>query len=233
MLKSRAMKPVLPSLFVGAVLVFTLTGCCCLCKSGGSHQADLFNGKNLDGWNYVLADPQVARDAVWTVHDGLIDCKGEPLGMLYTTEKFTNFRLVVEYRWPPGVKPTNSGLFTRINGPAQAVPRCLEAQLQHGNAGDVLGLQGMTLASQPRTFEVKKHPLAGDIAGVKKLVDTEKPAGEWNRVEVLAQGANYTVWVNGQKVNEVSGAEVTSGPIGLQSEGGPIHFRKATITRLD
>jgi hypothetical protein len=226
------MKPVFSFPLIGAALVLTLAGCCCL-KPGESKEAALFNGKDLAGWNYFLADPKLPRDAVWTVHDGLIDCKGEPLGMLYTTEKFTNFRLVVEYRWPPGVKPTNSGLFSRINGPAQPIPRCLECQLQHGSAGDVLGLQGMTLASQPRTFEIKKHPLAGDIIGVKKLADAEKPAGEWNNVEVLAAGANYTVWVNGQKVNEVIGAEVTAGPIGLQSEGGPIQFRKVVVTRMD
>jgi hypothetical protein len=210
-----------------------LSGCSTSSSKSVSAPVELFNGQNLDGWQYVLADPAVSRDAVWSVHDGMIICRGEPLGVLYTTARFTSFRLVLEYRWAPGSKPGNSGILTRINGPARALPRCAEVQLQHGNAGDVLGLHGLSVtAGQPRFFEVKAHPVAGDIAGVKKLADAEKPAGEWNRVELLAQGGRYTVWMNGQQVNEASGVEVMAGPIGLQSEGGEIHFRRATLTPL-
>ena len=146
---------------------------------------------------------------------------------------FTNFRLVVEYRWPPGQKPGNSGILTRINGPVRALPRAAEVQLMHGNAGDVLGLQGMqVLDGQPRFFAVNAHEIAGDIRGVKKLVDAEQPPGEWNRVEVLAEGGSYTVWMNGQQINHAVGVEIRPGPIGLQSEGGEIHFRRATLTPL-
>jgi len=153
--------------------------------------------------------------------------------VLHTKRAFTSFRLVLEYRWAPGQQPGNSGILTRINGPARALPRCAEVQLQHGNAGDVLGLQGLTVAAgQPRLFEVKAHKIAGDIAGVKKTVDAEKPAGEWNRVEVLAEGGTYTVWMNGQQINQATGVEVTAGPLGLQSEGGEIHFRRVSLTPL-
>ena len=165
--------------------------------------------------------------------DRLLICTGEPLGVLQTERAFTNFRLVVEYRWPPGQKPGNSGILTRINGPVRALPRAAEVQLMHGNAGDVLGLQGMqVLDGQPRFFAVNAHEIAGDIRGVKKLVDAEKPPGEWNRVEVLAEGGSYTVWMNGQPINHAVGVEIRPGPIGLQSEGGEIHFRRATLTPL-
>jgi hypothetical protein len=214
-------------------LALGLTACSTPTSQPGNTPVELFNGRNLEGWQHVLADPAISRDAVWSVRDGMIVCRGEPLGMLYTTAAFTNFRLIVEYRWAPGGKPGNSGILTRINGPTRALPRCTEVQLQHGNAGDVLGLHGMTVtAGQPRSFAVKAHKIAGDIAGVKKLADAEKPAGEWNRVEVLAQGGHYTVWVNGQQINEATGVEVSTGPIGLQSEGGEIHFRRVTLTPL-
>jgi len=202
------------------------------------HRADpgpleLFNGRNLQGWKHVLADPAAPRDAVWSVREGLLICKGRPLGVLHTEKKFQNFRLVLEYRWAPGEKPGNSGILSRINGPARALPRCAEVQLMHGNAGDVLGLQGMKVAAgQPRFFEVKAHKIAGDIAGVRRLADAERPPGEWNRVEVLAQGDGYTVWMNEQKINQATGVEVIAGPLGLQSEGGEIHFRRATLTPL-
>jgi hypothetical protein len=153
--------------------------------------------------------------------------------VLHTQRKYKNFRAVVEYRWAPGAEPGNSGILTRINGAPRALPRCAEVQLKHGSAGDVLGLQGMTVvAGQPRFFETKGHKIAGDIAGVKKISDAEKPASEWNRVEVFAKDGDYTVWMNGQQINQVTGVEVVAGPLGLQSEGGEIHFRRATLTPL-
>jgi hypothetical protein len=218
---------------IGLAGLLAFTACNSMEKASSLKTTGLFNGRNLDGWTHVLADPSVPRDAVWSVMDGILICKGTPLGVLHTKRAFTNFRLVLEYRWAPGTPPGNSGILTRINGPSRALPRCAEVQLQHGNAGDVLGLQGMNVAAgQPRFFEVKAHKIAGDIAGANKTLDAEKPAGEWNRIEVLADGANYTVWMNGQQINQVTGVEVVAGPLGLQSEGGEIQFRNVVLTPL-
>jgi len=227
------MKNTLFPLLSTVALALGLTACSTSPSKHSRAPMELFNGRDLDGWQHALAEPAVPRDAVWAVRDGMIVCQGEPLGVLYTQATFTDFRLVVEYRWGVADKPGNSGILTRINGPTRALPRCAEVQLQHGSAGDILGLQGMAVAAgQPRFFGIKAHKVAGDIAGVKKLADTEKPAGEWNRVEVLAQNSCYTVWMNGQQINEASGVEVCAGPVGLQSEGGEIHFRRVTLTPL-
>lgn len=217
----------------GLLLALGLASCSTGNRDARSAPVALFNGRNLDGWRHVLADPSVPRDQVWTVHDGVIECKGTPLGFIGTTRSFGNFRLRVEYRWKPGAKPGNSGVFSRINGAERALPRCVETQLMHGSAGDVLGLQGMRIANdQDRFFHIAKHELAGDIDGVKKSVDAEAAPGVWNEVEILAEGANYTVWLNHRKVNEVRGVETLTGPIGLQSEGGEIQFRRVVVTPL-
>lgn len=226
----RMKRQLLFTLFAVAV---TLTACRTASDRSASRPIELFNGRNLAGWTHVLEKPDVPREAVWSVRDRILICAGKPLGVLQTEREFTSFRLVVEYRWAPGTKPGNSGILTRINGPARALPRSAEVQLMHGNAGDVLGLQGMrVLGGQPRSFEVKAHAVAGDISGVRKLVDAEKPPGEWNRIEVLADGGSYTVWMNGQQINHAVGVEILPGPIGLQSEGGEIHFRRVTLTPL-
>lgn len=191
----------------------------------------LLEGNSLAGWAHVLADPAVPREKVWTLRDGLLVCTGEPIGVLYTEKHYTNFHLELEYRWAPGGKPGNSGIMSRITPGTGALPRTVELQLHHGNAGDVIGLQGFPIAEggQPRWFE-RDSKVAGKISGVKKAVAAEAPPGEWNRVELEARGDRYTVKLNGQVVNEVSGVEVRAGPIGLQSEGGEIHFRRVRLT---
>jgi hypothetical protein len=217
----------------GLALLLAATGCNRPQQTAVKSPQELFNGKDLAGWTHVLEEPSVPRDAVWSVQEGILVCKGTPLGVLQTERAFQNFRLALEYRWAPGSKPGNSGILTRINGKRRPLPRCAEVQLMHGSAGDVLGLQGMTVAAgQPRFFEVKAHKVAGDIAGVKNLTDAEQPAGEWNRIEVLAEGSSYTVWMNGQQINQATGVEVIAGPLGLQSEGGEIQFRRVTLTPL-
>lgn len=214
------------------LLLLGVASCCTPSHDQGA--VELFNGKDLAGWQYVLAEPQVKMSEVWSVQDGVLTCQGKPLGALYRGPAVANFRLVVEYRWPPGSKPGNSGIFSRISTPLQPLPCAVEVQLQHGSAGDILGLRGKSIAAgQPRFFEVKKHAVAGDIAGVRKLLDAENPPGQWNRVEILAQGARYQVWVNGQLVNEVSGVALAPGLAGVQSEGGVVQFRRITLTPLD
>lgn len=214
-------------------LLLALCACRTAHRDSTNQPLELFNGKNLRGWTCVLEQPGVPCDAVWSVREGILICAGKPLGVLQTERPFTNFRLLVEYRWAPGGQPGNSGILTRINGPARPLPRSAEVQLKHGNAGDVLGLQGMQVQpGQPRHFEVRGHAVAGDISGVRKLVDAEKPPGDWNTIEVLASGGSYTVWMNGQQINHAVGVEIQSGPLGLQSEGGEIHFRRVALWPL-
>lgn len=208
-----------------------LTGCA---TSKPRVARELFNGRDLAGWQYVTADTAVPMEKVWSVQDGLLVCQGKPVGALISGPAVTNFKLLVEYRWMPDQKPGNSGIFSRINGAMKPLPPAIETQLQHGNAGDVLSLQGKRIASnQPRFFEINAHPLAGDIAGVRKMENFEKAPGEWNRVEIQAEGDAYTVWMNGKLCNQVQGVQVTSGPVGVQSEGGAIQFRRVSLTPMD
>lgn len=193
----------------------------------------LFNGENLEGWKAFLVDPEVPMEDVWSVRDGLLICKGEPTGYLYTAQEFTSFELVVEWRWAPGTEPGNSGVLMRINGEPRAIPRAFEAQLMNGNAGDLYGFHGMKLTgAEERLKGGEAHELLGDFVGVDKIKANENPPGEWNRYEITLDGPNLTVSVNGEQLNEAGECDVLSGPIGLQSEGGEVQFRKVEITPL-
>ena len=193
----------------------------------------LFNGRDLSGWEAFSSDPAVKMEQVWSVKDGVIVCKGEPMGYLHTVAQFKNYRLSVDYRWAPGQKPGNSGIFGRINGEPKPLPRCLETQLKHESAGDLMTFHGMKLSGNAERFkQTPNSKIGGNISAVKRMVGSENPAGEWNRVEIVVNGGDVTVSINGQKVNEAKDFEVVAGFIGLQSEGGEVQFRNVVVTPL-
>jgi len=195
----------------------------------------LFNGKNLDGWSYHLVDPNVKMEDVWRVEDGVLICKGAPLGYLVTKEAFKDFCLVVEWRWPAGKEAGNSGVLLRISGePIGFMPRCVEAQLKHGSAGDIWAFRGFSLTGPAdRLRKIENHKELGTFVGVGKSKNAEKEQGEWNQYVIKLVGDTMTVEVNGERLSEASGLDVAAGPIGLQSEGGEIHFRKVELIPLE
>lgn len=199
-----------------------------------SGEIRLFNGESLDGWDFFVIDPEKKIEDVWSVQDGLLVTQGEPLGYLFTKEKYKNFRLTVEWRWEPGTKPGNSGVLLRIAGdPVSFLPKCVEAQLQSGSAGDIWAFYGAALRGDSERFrKIEGHEKLGDFVGVGKIKAAENRPGEWNKYEIELVGPKLTLWINGEKVNEAEGLDVLEGPIGLQSEGGRIQFRAVTLKPL-
>lgn len=198
----------------------------------------LFNGTDLDGWSHVLVGEGVKREDVWSVKDGVLVCKGKPFGYLFTDASYQDFSLEFDWRWAPGSAPEsapgNSGVLLRIAGkPATFMPKCVEAQLKSGDAGDVWGFFGASVGgSAERIQEIKDHKDLGNFRGVKKFKAAEKAPGEWNHYEIKLSGGNLEIKVNGELVNQASGLEVLSGPIGLQSEGAEIHFRNIELKNI-
>ena len=198
--------------------------------SCGAEQA-LFNGKDLSEWDYFLVDPAAKMSDVWSIQDGTLVCKGEPQGYLATKKDYTNFTLVVEWRWAPGTQPGNSGVLMRITGQATMLPNCVEAQLASGSAGDMYGFQGFKIDGEAsRRIEIREHKLAGHLRGLTKIEGNEKEPGEWNKYEIVADQGKITLVVNGKQVNQAYNCDVLAGKIGLQSEGGIIHFRTVQLT---
>jgi hypothetical protein len=61
----------------------------------------------------------------------------------------------------------------------------------------------------------------------------EKPIGEWNSYDITVNGDKLTYRLNGEVVNEVSGAMAMSGKIGLECENTPIFFRNIRVNTID
>lgn len=188
----------------------------------------LFNGKDFEGWVFDNIDPKATPESVWSVADGLIICKGRPPGVIRTAKDYSNYELVVEWRWAPGGKPENSGILVHASTPKETFvwPKSIEVQLGHGDAGDfwMIG-ETVTVAGKEADAKGRRWIKNGDSA--------EKVPGEWNVAKVRCEGDKITVWINGTLMNEGLHLSATKGAICLQAEGGEIHFRKVELTPIE
>jgi len=71
-----------------------------------------------------------------------------------------------------------------------------------------------------------------DVQGYRGAKDLEKPLGEWNRFEVVADGETLTLLVNGVVANKVYDVKPTAGQIQIQIEGGEVWFRRIALEPL-
>ena len=190
----------------------------------------LFNGKDLSGWTFFLdksgpnADGSMKLEDVWKVEGGKIRCLGVPNGYIRTNADYKDFTLTLEWRWT--ATAGNSGVLLRVVGPDKLWPKTVEAQLQSGNAGDFWLMDGAVLDTDPS----RTDPKAANHR--TKLKAAEKPVGEWNLYEITMHGSWVLLKVNGEVVNEGTGAEEVAGKIALQSEGAPIEFRNIRLAPI-
>lgn len=186
----------------------------------------LFNGNNLDCW--------VGNKTDYVVEDGNIviypDKGGH--GNLYTEKEYSDFIFRFEFQLTPGA---NNGLGIRT--PLK------------GNAA----YAGMELQILDNTASIHKdltdYQYHGSVYGVIPAKRGYlKPIGEWNSQEVIAEGPNITVILNGTiivdgNIEEVSkngtidgrehpGLKQTKGHIGFLGHGSVVRFRNIRIKDL-
>lgn len=184
----------------------------------------LFNGTDLSGLTCFLKKGAKMED-VWSVEHGVLICKGNPAGYIKTVKDYTNFVLKLQWRFNPVTRQAgNSGVLFRQVGPDEVWPKSIEAQLHSGNAGDFWNIGGFTMTTDPERTRGRN---------TKKTHGNEFPVGQWNEYEIIADGGDITLIVNGEVVNRASAAAEVPGRICLQSEGAEIHFRHIRLIPLD
>ena len=184
-------------------------------------KVQLFNGKDLSNWVFFLKDNSVDPATVFTVKDGIIHITGNPFGYMRTKGTYSNYRLHVEWRWPS--EATNSGVFVHCQTPDAIWLKCIECQLQAGNAGDFVCMNGA---------DMDEHADKSNAVVRKKGPSSELPVGQWNTMDVVCSGNTIEVYVNGILLNKGTNTSVNSGSISLQSEGKDIEFRNVFLTSL-
>jgi len=221
------------AVFLASIL---LSGCTDLSRKGSSDSGEipLFNGKNLDGWYTVLKTKGINKDTegIFKVEDGLIHILGKEFGYLCSKKEFENYHLTVEFKWgakkfPPRENAKrDSGILYHFPADKrdEVWPYSIECQIQEGDCGDIW-LVGPAVTANGQRFDKKYDRIV-------KTRDAEKPWGQWNTMEVIADGSKCTHIVNGVIVNEATDTNVRKGKILLQSEGAEIWYRKVSLKPL-
>jgi hypothetical protein len=163
---------------------------------------ELFNGKDLSGWK--LIDPNQASG--WLVEDGVLvnrvaQEEGKPhksFGNLRTEKEFGDFNLKLETRVPKG---GNSGIYLRGIYEVQVLD-------SHGKPLD-------------------PHNMGGIYSRICPTASAEKPAGEWQTMDITLVDRHVTVILNGTKIIDNQPLEgCTGGALWSdQLRPGPIYFQ--------
>src|SRR5690606_26905407 len=167
---------------------------------------ELIQKSSLKGWK-ALGENQ------WVVENGILRSPKSGANLV-TEEKFWNFKLHVEFRYPKG---SNSGVYLRGRYEVQI----MDSQGNDPVSGELGGVYGFIAPSE----QVAKAP------------------GEWQTYDITLVGRMITVEANGkliicnQEIPGITGGALDSnegepGPLLLQGDHGPVEYRNIVITPL-
>jgi hypothetical protein len=142
----------------------------------------LFDGRTTDGWRAFRAD---SMPSGWRVQDGALTRVAEA-GDIVTRAEFANFELALEWKVAPR---GNSGIMFRVTEDSDATYKSGPEMQVLDDAGHRDGLSRLTAAGA-------NYGLDPAPAGIVK------PAGAWNAVRLVVNGAHVEHWLNGVKVVE-------------------------------
>jgi len=211
-----------------------------LCTSGlvGEEVVELFNGKDLEGWEHV------GPGRVY-VEDGLMKTEGG-MGLLwYTREKFGDCALRVVYRTT--TLDDNSGIFIRIpeapKDPWDAVHSGYEIQILQNFPKDY------KLSEHQKEYGLSWHTTGAIYSLSPATKQPQKEPGEWNTMEIRLEGKRTRVYLNSELVNDFRegqpvpprqhfyepkrGPRPVAGYIGVQNHHEPqtVHFKEIAVVR--
>lgn len=175
----------------------------------------LFNGKDLEGWR--LTDPKA--DNGWSVQDGVLinrieQEQGKPrkhFGNLRTDREFEDFNITLETNLP---KEGNSGVYLR----------------------GIYEVQVLDSYGKP----LDPHNMGAIYSRITPTESAEKPAGQWQTLDITLVDRHATVILNGKKIIDnqpilgCTGGALWSdpfrpGPIYLQGDHTGANFRNIVL----
>jgi len=184
----------------------------------------LFNGKNLDGW-------KMTGPGRFAVENGMMKTEGGMGLLFYEREKFGNATIRIVFK--TASERDNSGVIIRLPEPPPdpwyGVHNGFEVQIEGG---------------------ADEWHSTGAIYSISKSnMKMQKPAGEWNTMEIDLQPKKTVIRVNGEVVNTytegqeiperkqwfepVRGPRADVGYIGLQNHDAKstVWFREVSVRK--
>ncbi len=184
----------------------------------------LFNGTDLTGW--------VGSTNSYGVKDGVIFCRKDTGRNIYTEKEYDNFILRFDFKLEPG---SNNGLGIRAPLEGDAAYVGMELQILDNTA-----------AKYSNLHDWQYH---GSIYGIYPAKrGFLNPVGQWNTEEVIANGDDIKVILNGTTIVDANLKEATkdgiisgtehpglfnkTGHIGFLGHGDYVEFRNIRILPL-
>ncbi|WP_375583963.1 DUF1080 domain-containing protein [Cyclobacterium xiamenense] len=179
----------------------------------------LFNGTDLSGW--VLMNPNQAngfsaKNGV-LLNDPVQPENGEHVsyGNIRTKQEFEDFNLKLEVNVPEG---NNSGVYLR----------------------GIYEIQVVDSYGKP----LDSHNMGALYSRITPSQAAEKPAGEWQSMDITLVDRHVTVVLNGKKIidNEpawgptggaMSANVLAAGPVFLQGDHGKVSYRNIVLTPIE
>ena len=163
-------------------------------------EVDLFNGKDLTGW-------EIYGTEKWYVEDGQLICESGPdkeYGYLATRDYYNNFDFSVDFKQEAD---GNSGVFIRsfIEPVAKVNGWQVEVAPMGNGTGGIYESYGR-----------------GWIAEIKDEQQKNLKEGEWNTLRILAVDDNVKTWLNGEEMIDLTDEQIGKGQgrIALQIHDG-------------
>ena len=191
-----------------------------------TNHIELFNGTNFDGFTFCMrndADPM----QTWSVTNGVIHCKGAAVGYLRTKQSYSNYVVTVEWRFVKvAPKKDNTGVLVHMQLPDKVWPPCIQNQGKSGRQGDLFVMSGV---------ECKEHLAISTNANTPIAFtgpSAENPVGQWD-TNVTTCARNWVAAnINKKLLNIITECTVSSGFVGIQSEGADFEIRKIYLDPL-
>ncbi len=180
----------------------------------------LFDGKSTEGWK-INENPKS-----WAVEDGCIVCEGERSHIFYVGDKkpFKNFHFKADVKTMPN---SNAGIYFHTAFQDEGWPKKgFECQVNLSYKGD------------PRR--------TSSLYSVKDVLEPAAKDNEWYTQEIIVQGKQITLKVNGKTLVDYSEPKeqeagkdferkIGEGTFALQAHdpGSKVYFKNLMVKRLD
>jgi len=216
-----------------------------LASSGSAAEMNLFNGKDLTGWD--------GNPKFWSVRDGLLTgqttadnpTKGNTF-LIWTNGTVADFELELDYKIIAG----NSGIQYRSKDMGNWVVGGYQGDFEAGDTYSgilyeergrgILAQRGQKtrIIAQPGDASKAKVEVTGSV-GDSKEIQAKIKKEDWNHYRIVAKGNHLQHFINGMQTVDVTdehaAGAASSGILALQLHAGPpmlLQFRNIKLTPL-